>query len=269
MFVGVASERYANAVNVLFLGTGTSHGVPMIGCDCDVCRSTDPRDTRLRPSIYVTGDDGTRLLVDTTPDFRAQALTHEIRRIDAVLYTHTHADHILGLDELRRFNHMTRQPVPLFGDAFTLAELRRTFAYAFDTGTPKGGGVPHLQLWTLTGGALTIGRQDIVPVPVRHGHRMILGFRFGRFAYLTDCNEVPAASMALLQDLDVLVIDALRHRPHPTHFSVAEALTVATAIGARQTYFTHICHDLPHAATCAALPAGVSLAYDGLHLEIP
>lgn len=240
----------------------------MIGCDCAVCRSTDPHDTRLRPSIYVTADDGTRILVDTTPDFRAQALAHDIRRVDAVLYTHTHADHILGLDELRRFNHMTRQPVPLFGDAFSLSELRRTFAYAFETPAQQGGGVPHLQLWALTGGAFTIGRQEIIPVPVRHGHRMILGFRFGRVAYLTDCNHVPASSLALLGGLDVLVLDALRHRPHPTHFSVPEALEVAAAVGARQTYFTHICHDLAHAATSASLPAGVALAYDGLSIDV-
>jgi phosphoribosyl 1,2-cyclic phosphate phosphodiesterase len=255
-------------VNVLFLGTGTSHGVPMIGCDCAVCRSTDPRDARLRPSIYVTCADGMRVLVDTTPDFRMQALTHDIRRVDAVLYTHTHADHILGMDELRRFNHLTRQPVSLFGDAHTLTELRRTFAYAFEEGAPHGGGVPNVLLWNLSGGAFAIGHQDIVPVPVRHGHRMILGFRFGRFAYLTDCNEVPASSLALLQGLDVLVLDALRHRPHPTHFTVKEALAVAAEIGAQQTYFTHICHDLPHAATCASLPVGVTLAYDGLSIDV-
>jgi phosphoribosyl 1,2-cyclic phosphate phosphodiesterase len=164
---------------------------------------------------------------------------------------------------------MTRQPVPLFGDAFTLSELRRVFAYAFDADGPKGGGIPQLNLWTLSGGALSIGRQTVVPVPVRHGHRMILGFRFGRFAYLTDCNEVPASSMSLLEGLDVLVLDALRHRPHPTHFSVSEALAVAAQIGARQTYFTHICHDLGYAETCAALPPGVSLAYDGLQLDLP
>ena len=256
-------------MNVLFLGTGTSHGVPMIGCDCAVCRSTDPRDKRLRPSIYVTCDDGTRVLVDTTPDLRTQALTHNIRRVDAVLYTHTHADHILGLDELRRFNHMTRQPVPLFGDVFSLAELRRTFAYAFDEReAQQGGGVPDLQLWRLSGGALMIGRQEIVPVPVSHGHRTILGFRFGRFAYLTDCNAVPPSSRALLQNLDVLVLDALRHRPHPTHFTVDEAVNAAAGIGARQTYLTHICHDLSHAGTCASLPAGVTLAYDGLSLDV-
>lgn len=250
------------------MGTGTSHGVPMIGCDCVVCRSTDPRDTRLRPSIYVTCDDDTRVLVDTTPDLRQQALTHDLRRVDAVLYTHTHADHILGLDELRRYNHMTHQPMPLYGDAFTLQELRRVFAYAFDPNTPKGGGIPQLQLWTLGGGPLMLGRQEVVPVPVRHGYRMILGFRFGRFAYLTDCNEIPASSMPLLEGLDVLVLDALRHKPHPTHFTLAEAVAAAGAIGARQTYFTHIAHELGHAVTSASLPPGMALAYDGLTLEI-
>jgi phosphoribosyl 1,2-cyclic phosphate phosphodiesterase len=255
-------------VQVSFLGTGTSHGVPMIACDCAVCQSADARDKRLRVSIYVTCDDGTCVLVDTGPDLRQQALTHGIRRVDAVLYTHAHADHILGLDELRRFNHLTRRAVPLYGDAFTLSQLRRVFAYAFDLDGPKGGGVPDLQLWTLNGGALCLGRQEIVPVPVRHGHRMILGFRFGAFAYLTDCNEVPESSLPLLQNLDVLVLDALRHRPHPTHFSVAEALVVARRIGAKQTYLTHVCHDLGHAETCASLPDGVTLAHDGLTLQL-
>lgn len=263
-----AIRRYASAVKVCFLGTGTSHGVPMIACDCAVCQSTDARDARLRPSIYLTLDDGTCVLVDTTPDFRQQALRENIRRVDAVLYTHAHADHILGLDELRRFNHITHRPVPLLADARTLGELRRTFAYAFDADGPKGGGIPQLQLWTLMGGAFSIGRQEVVPVPVQHGHRMILGFRFGRMAYLTDCNHVPDASFDLLGGLDVLVLDALRHRPHPTHFTVAEALDVAARVGARQTYLTHICHDLGHAETCAALPPGVTLAYDGLTLTV-
>lgn len=240
----------------------------MIGCDCAVCQSTDPRDRRLRPSIYITCDDGTRVLVDTTPDFRAQALTHNIRRIDAVLYTHTHADHIMGLDELRRYSQMSKAPVPIFGDAFSLAELRRMFSYAFDREAPKGGGVPDLQLWRLSGGEWCIGRQEIVPVPLRHGHRMILGFRFGRFAYLTDCNAIPDSSLPLLEGLDVLVLDALRRRPHPTHFCLDEALAMAAQIGARRTLLTHICHDLGYAETMAGLPPTVSLAYDGLQLDL-
>jgi phosphoribosyl 1,2-cyclic phosphate phosphodiesterase len=239
----------------------------MIGCDCGVCRSTDPRDARTRPSIALTLADGTTVLVDTTPDLRTQALRHDLRRVDAILFTHAHADHIMGLDEIRRYNMLTRQPVPVYADAATLEDLRRTFAYVFAPDAPSGGGVPDLRLWTI-GGSFVIGRQEIVPVPLRHGPWQVLGFRFGAFAYLTDCNEVPAASMALLDGLDCLVLDALRHRPHPTHFTVAQASVVARRIGAARTFFTHISHDLGHEATCAALPPGVALAYDGLTIEI-
>lgn len=239
----------------------------MIGCDCRVCRSTDPRDARTRPSIALTLDDGTTVLVDTTPDLRTQALRHDLRRVDAILFTHAHADHIMGLDEVRRYNMLTRQPVPVYGDAATLEDLRRTFAYVFAPDAPSGGGVPDLRLWAI-GGPFMIGRQEIVPIPLRHGPWQVLGFRFGAFAYLTDCNEVPPASMALLDGLDCLVLDALRHRPHPTHFTVAQASVVARRIGAARTFFTHISHDLGHEATCAALPPGVALAHDGLTLEI-
>jgi len=254
-------------VRVLFLGTGTSHGVPMIGCDCNVCRSSDPRDTRFRPSLYLELDDDTRILVDATPDLRSQALAHDIRRVDALIVTHAHADHIMGLDEIRRFNHMTHRSMPLYADARTLDSIRRTFEYAFDAGAPAGGGVPQLDLRTVDG-PFQVGGAEIVPVPIRHGRWQILGFRFGRFAYLTDCNDVPASSRPLLEGLDVLVLDALRRRPHPTHFTLAEAITTAGEIGARQTYFTHIAHDLGHAVTSAELPPGMALAYDGLSIEV-
>jgi phosphoribosyl 1,2-cyclic phosphate phosphodiesterase len=255
-------------VTFLFLGTGTSHGVPMIGCDCTVCRSTDPRDNRLRPSIYVECDNGHRILVDTTPDLRQQALRHDIRRVDAVLYTHAHADHVLGLDELRRFNHMTHQPVPLYGEARTLHQIKQTFSYAFDTDARSGGGVPDLTTYVIDASPFKIGGQEIVPVPVRHGTWTIFGYRFGKFAYLTDCNAIPESSLLLLKNLDVLVLDALRHRPHPTHFTVAQAIEVAKTVGAKQTLLTHICHDLGHAETCAKLPDGVSLAYDGQRVSL-
>lgn len=257
---------YSSFVQVLFLGTGTSHGVPMIGCECAVCRSTDPRDQRLRPSILIEGDDGTRVLIDTSPDLRQQCLREGISRIDAVVYTHAHADHILGFDELRRFNVISDSPMPVYGDHETLASLRRTFAYAFDPKTPAGGGVPQVTPHTIAG-TFTIGEIAFEPLALFHGRTPVLGFRIGRLAYLTDCNVIPEPTRARLAGLDILVLDALRHRRHPTHFSLAEAIDEAGRIGARRTYFTHMCHDLGHAATCASLPEGITLAYDGLRLE--
>jgi phosphoribosyl 1,2-cyclic phosphate phosphodiesterase len=251
---------------VTFLGTGTSHGVPMIGCECRTCRSEDPRDRRLRPSVYVQAAGGERLLIDAGPDLRLQALTHGIARVDAILFTHGHADHILGLDDVRRFNALMHGAMPLYGDAMTLDEIRRTFSYVFNPDTPKGGGLPQLDLIEVAG-PFAIGAQRIVPVPIWHGQRPILGFRLGSFAYLTDCSGIPEPSFALLERLDVLVIGALRERPHPTHFSIAEALQAARRIGARQTFFTHMCHDVAHASVSERLPAGVALAYDGLRIE--
>jgi len=238
----------------------------MIGCECGTCRSTDPRDQRLRPSIFIETDDGVSLLVDAGPDLRTQALVRRIRRIDAVVFTHGHADHILGLDDIRRYNHLQRQPMPCFGDARTIADIRRTFAYAFNPATQKGGGLPRVATFTIEG-PFCVGRQEIVPVPILHGDRPILGLRMGAFAYLTDCSRIPDSSWELLQGLDVLVIDALRDRPHPTHFTLAEAVEASRRIGPHRTYFTHMCHDLPHAATSARLPERMELAYDGLVVE--
>ena len=252
---------------VTFLGTGTSHGVPMIGCRCAVCRSDDPRDRRLRPSIYLDEAAGPALLVDTSTDLRQQALTHDLTKVDAVLFTHSHADHVMGLDELRRFNALNGSRIPVYADAATAAELTRIFAYAFAAPSGPGGGVPELAL-TVIDGPFIVDGVTVVPVPIMHGQRPILGFRVGNFAYLTDCSAIPESSYALLDELDVLVLDALRHRPHPTHFTVAEAVAAAERIGARQTYFTHICHDLAHGGTCAALPTGMALAHDGLVLTI-
>ncbi len=254
------------AGRVTFLGTGTSHGVPMIGCGCATCHSPDPRDRRWRPSVYLELASGASVLVDTTPDLRSQALAFGMPRIDAILYTHSHADHLMGLDEVRRFNAMQREAVPCYADPRTLREIRRTFAYIFESRDP-GGGIPQIRLFPLAG-PFCLGGQEFVPVPVRHGPRTILGFRVGGFAYLTDCNAIPDASWALLEGLDTLVLDALRDRPHPTHYTVAEALEVVARLAPRHTWFTHICHDLPHAATNARLPAGVQLAYDGLRIEI-
>lgn len=255
-------------MDVTFLGTGTSMGVPMIGCACVVCQSTDPRDNRSRPSILVRFASGAALLVDTSSDLRAQALRFGLTRIDAVLYTHSHADHILGLDELRRFNTLMKGPIPLYGDERTLADLRRIFHYAFQPPREPGHEyVPNLVPFVLDG-PISVAGAEVRPVPVTHGARTIFGFRFGRFAYLTDCCAIPEASWRLLEGLDVVVVDALRERPHASHFSLDQAVAAARRIGARRTFFTHMSHDLGHEATCARLPEGMALAHDGLTLAI-
>jgi phosphoribosyl 1,2-cyclic phosphate phosphodiesterase len=238
----------------------------MIGCECGTCRSADPRDNRLRPSIFVQFG-GTHLLVDAGPDLRAQALRHGITRVDAILFTHGHADHILGIDDVRRFNVAMTEPMPCYGDDWTLDDIRKTFHYVFDPGTLKGGGLPKLDLRRIEG-AVEVGDLEVQPIPLWHGVRPILGFRFGRFAYLTDCNRIDEAAWPLLEGLDVLVLDALRDTPHPTHFSLGEAIEAARRIGARRTFFTHMCHHLAHESTNARLPEGMALAYDGLVLEM-
>lgn len=252
---------------VTFLGTGTSHGVPMIGCTCATCRSSDPRDRRWRPSVLVEIDGGPSILIDTSTDLRAQALRFGIARVDAILYTHAHADHVLGLDDVRAFNVAQRQTIACFGDARSVADIQRMFAYVFAPPSSVGGGVPKLAMFPVAG-AFSIGPVTVVPVPILHGPRPIYGYRIGRFAYLTDCSEIPGDSLPLLDDLDVLVVSALRDRPHSTHFSVGEALAAAEHVAARRTLFTHMCHLLPHAATCDRLPDGVDLAYDGLVLDL-
>ena len=252
---------------VTFLGTGTSSGVPIIGCPCDVCQSPDPRDKRLRPSIHLDVAGRASILVDTTPDFRQQALTYGVTRLDAILFTHSHADHILGLDEIRRFNWMQGGPVPCYANAETWDHIRRTFYYAFDGVKRLGGGIPRVDINEI-GGPFVVNGVRVVPVPLWHGDAPILGFRFGNFAYLTDCNRLDDRAWPLLEGIETMVIDALRDKPHTTHFTVAEALQVVERIGPRRALMTHMSHDLGHAATSARLPAGVELAYDGLVLDV-
>jgi phosphoribosyl 1,2-cyclic phosphate phosphodiesterase len=252
---------------VTILGSGTSHGVPMIGCSCAVCRSDDPRDKRSRPSICLEVEQGPSVLVDTSTDLRQQALAHGLGRVDAILFTHSHADHIMGLDDVRRFNQMQKSAIPAYADPVTVAALKQAFFYIFDPATEKGGGLPQIVLHEVDG-PFAIAGLPVQPVPLIHGTRPILGYRFGNFAYLTDCNRIPDETWPLLEGVEIMILDALRHRWHPTHFNVAEALQVVERVKPRQTYFTHICHDLPHVATNALLPAGVELAYDGLVLTI-
>ncbi len=238
----------------------------MIGCRCDVCRSDDPRDTRLRPSILIAGSDG-QFLVDTTPDLRQQALTHHIDRLDAVLFTHSHADHIMGLDDVRRFNHLQGAALPCYATEATWHDLRRTFHYIFNDRPRVGGGVPEIVPHVIDG-PLTVAGMRVVPIPLWHGAMPVLGFRVGNFAYLTDCNRVDDAAWPLLEGLDTVVVDALRDKPHTTHFTVREALTVVERLAPRCAYLTHMAHDLGHRATNARLPAGVELAYDGLVIGV-
>ena len=252
---------------VTVLGSGTSHGVPMIGCTCAVCTSTDPRDCRTRPSIYVDVENGPKILVDTSTDLRQQALANGVLRVDAILFTHSHADHVMGLDDSRRYSQMQKGALPCYADALTVGSLKKTFHYVFDPQIDKGGGLPQIELHTIDG-PFSIGGVGIQPIPLMHGSRPVVGFRFGDFAYLTDTNHIPDASWPLLAGVKTLILDALRHRPHPTHFSVSEALAAVARLQPRRTYLTHICHDLPHVATNAALPKGVELAYDGLQLTI-
>jgi len=238
----------------------------MIGCTCSVCTSEDPRDRRLRPSIYLDVPGHAALLVDTTPDLRQQVLTQRVPRVDAILFTHSHADHVLGLDDVRRFNFMQGGPIPCYASAATWESIRRTFYYAFDGVRREGGGVPRLETHDIDG-PFTIAGVRVVPVPLLHGSMPILGFRFGSVAYLTDCSAIPEESWSLVEGVETLVIDALRTKKHATHFTVAEALDAIARIAPRRAYLTHMSHDLGHAATNARLPAGVELAYDGLVLD--
>lgn len=252
-------------MRVILLGTGTSHGVPMIGCDCPVCTSSDPRDKRTRSSILVQAEGGS-ILVDTTPELRIQCLSCNVTRVDAVLFTHAHADHVTGLDDLRRFNWLQRAPLTCHGDEHTLATIERMFPYAFDHHTSYISSKPQLHLSPINGPFDLCGER-VIPIPLFHGPLPVLGFRIRRFAYCTDCSVIPEASMKLLEDLDVLVLDALRHKPHPTHFTLEQAVQAARIIDAGQTYFTHIAHELGHASTNATLPPGMSLGYDGQIIE--
>lgn len=252
-------------MKITFLGTGTSQGIPVIGCGCEVCKSGDPRDERLRASIAVE-DSGSTVIIDTSPDFRAQVLAADITRLDAVLYTHPHADHLHGLDDIRGFNHVQHHPIPCYGDRRTLEVIRESFRYIFEAPN-HGGGLPEISLSEVTGPFVAAGI-EFEPLEVFHGPVPILGYRFGAAAYITDASAIPEESMARLAGLDVLILNTLRLAPHPTHFSLDESVETARALAPRRTYFTHMCHRLKHAATDAALPELMHLAYDGLSVEV-
>ncbi len=253
---------------VTALGSGTSMGVPTIGCDCEVCHSSDPRDRRTRPSVMVEWAEH-RIIIDSGPDFREQAVREGINRLDAVLYTHGHADHILGLDDLRPLTYPRVTGggrLPLYARAETAQILQSVFKYVFDDDY-KYGGIAKVELREISEPFELLDLR-ILPVPVLHGDAEIIGFRIGQFAYLTDFSSVPESSFEMLKGVKLVFLDALRHDPHPTHSTVENSLLVAERIGAAQTYFTHISHNLPHEKTNQTLPPGVRLAYDGLRVEI-
>jgi len=257
-----------------FLGTGTSMGVPTLGCGCAVCTSADPHDRRLRPSLLLEWqheDQARSVIIDTGPDFRTQALQAGIATLDAVFYTHSHADHILGLDDLRPLSYIANKrggPIPLFASEETAAVLRHVYNYTF---APDATYMhrARVQLKPLVEHTMVHG-VDFQRVPLMHGEMQIAGFRMGRVAYLTDVSAIPEESFLLLEDLDCLILSALRHVPHPNHATLAQAVEWANRIGARQTWFTHVSHDLGHEETNRSLPEGMSLAHDGLvvHAEI-
>lgn len=253
-------------LTITVLGSGTSVGVPTIGCTCDVCRSEDPRDQRLRPSVALRWN-GHCVVIDTGPDFRQQALRARLSRIDAVLYTHGHADHILGLDDLRPFNFFQHEIIPVYGSEETLTIIRRVFDYIFHAG-PTESSRPRIRTQAFNGSPIEVQGLEFMPVPVKHGRGACHGFRFGNAAYLTDHSEVPEESLEMLQGLDVLFLDALRYKPHPTHSTVEQSLKIVERLKPRETWFTHISHDLAHERAGGLLPEGVRLAYDGLEVAV-
>ncbi len=247
------------------MGSGTSMGVPTIGCECRVCTSEDPRDRRTRPSILLEYG-GHHVLIDTTPDFRQQAIREQVRHLDAVIYTHGHADHILGLDDLRPLSYRSRAgKIPLYADEVTSQRLRSMFRYIFEN-SYKYGGIAQVDLHPIDG-PLELFGATFQPVTVLHGDASILAFRFGQAAYITDFSEIPEESLAKLEGLDILFLDALRRKPHPTHSTVENSLRMVERLKPQRAFFTHICHDLGHEETNATLPPHVRLAHDGLKLE--
>jgi phosphoribosyl 1,2-cyclic phosphate phosphodiesterase len=254
-------------MRVTFLGTGTSCGLPVLGCDCLVCASDDPRNRRLRVSLLLEWN-GANVVIDTGPDFREQMIRARVKRLDAVLYTHTHVDHLFGLDDIRIYCFRMGRRIPVFGERSALDRIHHVFDYAFAAKT-EGGGVPQLEMHEITVREpfSLLGRR-VMPLRVWHGSTPVVAYRIGNFAHATDCSDIPPATMDQLTGLDVLVLDALRPRPHSTHFSIAEAVAVAEKLQPKRTYFVHMTHDVDHETVNAQLPAGMELAYDGLVLDV-
>lgn len=252
-------------MRITFLGTGTSHGIPVIGCTCKVCLSPDPRNHRNRTGVWLHGD-GASGIIDVSGEFRIAALRFGLKALDFALLTHAHSDHVGGLDDLRIFSQVTGRAVPVYGDARTLGDIKVRFNYAFNPPKGYGGGVPQYAPHEVTS-AFRAGPWDVVPLPVLHGPEPILGYRVGNFAFITDVTVIPDSTLALMQGLDVLALDCLRHQTHSTHLALPQSLEYAKRIGAKRTFFIHMAHELEHEETERDLPENIRLAYDGLELE--
>ncbi|RMG68064.1 MAG: MBL fold metallo-hydrolase [Calditrichaeota bacterium] len=261
------SQGEQESMYIQVLGSGTSMGVPIIGCRCRVCTSTDPRDHRLRTSVFIRIGQ-LHLLIDTSSDFRQQMLRAGIDRLDAILFTHHHMDHISGMDDVRCLNVIHKMAIPIYASEQTMQNIRRVFAHAFDAGNQVST-VPMLIPHLITEQAFQIQGVRIQPIPLWHGDLPVFGFRIGNFAYCTDVSRIPEPSYRLLEGVQILILGALRQRPHPTHFSIDQAVAEARKIGARLTFFTHMTHAISHAETERELPEGIFLAYDGLELQLP
>jgi phosphoribosyl 1,2-cyclic phosphate phosphodiesterase len=253
-------------MKITLLGTGTSTGVPMIACNCKTCRSEDPRDKRLRVSVLIETDDKI-IVIDTSADFRQQMLAHKVKKLDAVLYTHYHYDHIAGFDDLRAFQFLRHKSPMCYALQETSDYIQQMFPYAFGKAIQAGGGLPKVPFTIIKDENFNVGGITISPIPVEHGLVKVLGYRIGSFAYLTDCNRIPDASLELLRGLDTLILDGLRYDPHPTHFSLDEAVAITKQLNPRITYLTHMNHDILHEEGDRKLPNNVRLGFDGLSFE--
>ena len=253
-------------MKITLLGTGTSQGVPMIGCPCEVCQSMDYRDKRLRVAVHIEVS-GNSFVIDTGPDFRQQMLRERINKLDAVLLTHSHKDHLAGLDDVRAFNYLQKKDMPVYGMKQTLTQVRSEFYYAFED--LKYPGTPQIQLHEIDENDFVVNGVTITPLPVFHLHMQVFGFRIGNFSYITDANQIPDQTFEKLKGTEILVLNALQKESHLSHFTLSEAVHVAQKIGAPQTYFTHMSHRIGlHKNIEKELPKSIALAYDGLSLTL-
>lgn len=252
-------------MDITILGSGTSHGVPIIGCTCETCTSDNPKNNRFRSSIYIKTD-VKNILIDTSPDLRLQLLNNEITDIDIVLFTHPHADHIMGFDDLRAINRINKRDIPCYGNKYTLEAIKKKFEYIFKDRNCRFA-VPSVELNEIKGD-LIFDDLKVTPLPVKHNHDNVLGYKVGKFAYITDCSYIPEETMEQLKEVDLLILDALRYKSHPKHFNIDEAVKVIKRLDVKKAYLTHISHEIEHEKVNAELPEGIQLAYDGLQLKV-